>query len=123
MKYITCQNCYSNYESEIARCPDCNASQGKKDDGLISFTDDVRSEISRFGGIVYDIIPLPFEKYIVPCEWGVVFFDNKKHSFWSYLCGIVDSVAVNEYIEVIHGNDKDYLTIDRGTLIKREILK
>ena len=35
MKYITCQNCYSSYESESVRCPDCNASQGKKDDGLI----------------------------------------------------------------------------------------
>ncbi|KGA31029.1 hypothetical protein [Pectobacterium odoriferum] len=123
MKYITCQNCYSSYESEEERCPDCNASQGKKDDGVIFFTDDVRSEISRLGGIVYDIIPLSFERYIVPCEWGVIFFDNKNQFSWNYLCGIIDSVEVNEYVEVIHGNDKDYLSVDKGNLIKRETLK
>ena len=96
MKYITCQNCYSSYESEETRCPDCNASQGKKDDGVIFFTDYVRSEISRLGGIVYDIIPLSFERYIVPCEWGVIFFDNKNQFSWNYLCGIIDSVEVND---------------------------
>ncbi|WP_233981381.1 hypothetical protein [Pectobacterium versatile] len=123
MKYITCQNCYSSYESEETRCPDCNASQGKKDDGVIFFTDDVRSEISRLGGIVYDIIPLSFERYIVPCEWGVIFFDNKNQFSWNYLCGIIDSVEVNEYVDVFHGNDKDYLSIDKGRLIKRETLR
>ncbi|MBA5603727.1 hypothetical protein H1224_22075 [Pectobacterium aroidearum] len=123
MKYITCQNCYSNYEPEEERCPDCNSSQGKKDDGLIVFTDDVRSEISRLGGIFYDIIPLSFERYIVPCEWGVIFFDNKNQFSWDYLCGIISSVKVNEYVEVFHGNDKDYLSIEKGKLIKRETLR
>ncbi|WDF98041.1 hypothetical protein PSR30_16820 [Pectobacterium carotovorum subsp. carotovorum] len=122
MKYILCKNCYSSYEPEAARCPDCNASQGKKDDGLIFFTDDVRSEISRLGGIVYDIIPLPLERYIVPCEWGVIFYDNKNQLSWNYLCGIIDSVEVNEYVEIFHDNDKDYLSIDKGKLIKREAL-
>ncbi|MBA0179884.1 hypothetical protein H0251_09580 [Pectobacterium carotovorum] len=123
MKYITCQNCYSSYESEETCCPDCNASQGKKDDGLIVFTDDVRSEISRLGGILYEIIPLSFERYIVPCEWGGIFFDNKNQFSWDYLCGIISSVKVNEYVEVFHGNDKDYLSIDKGKLIKIEALK
>ncbi|WP_224653563.1 hypothetical protein [Pectobacterium versatile] len=123
MKYILCKNCYSNYESEAARCPDCNASQGKKDDGLIFFTDDVRNKISRLGGIVYDIIPLFFERYIIPCEWGVIFFDNKSQFSWGYFCGIIDSVEVNEYVEIIHGNDKNYLSIDKGKLIKRETLR
>ncbi|GKW26503.1 hypothetical protein PEC311524_40970 [Pectobacterium carotovorum subsp. carotovorum] len=123
MKYITCQNCCSGYESEAARCPDCNVSQEKKDDGLIFFTDDVRSEISRLGGITYDIIPLSFERYIVPCEWGVIFFDNKNKTSWNYLCGIINSVEVSEYVEVFHGNEKDYLSIDKGKLIKREALR
>ncbi|MBA0198692.1 hypothetical protein H4F51_20685 [Pectobacterium brasiliense] len=123
MKYITCQNCYSSYESESVRCPDCNASQGKKDDGLIFFTDDARSEISQLGGVVYDIIPLSFERYIVPCEWGVIFFDNKNQLSWSYLCGIIYSVEVSEYVEVFHGNNKDYLSIEKGKLIKRETLR
>ncbi|AYH00391.1 hypothetical protein F6Q07_06265 [Pectobacterium parmentieri] len=123
MKYISCQNCYSNYEPAEMRCPDCNASQGKKDDGLIVFTDSVRYEISRLGGIVYDIIPLPFYRYIIPCEWGVIFFDNKKQTSWNYLCGIINSVTVHDYVEVCHGVHKDYLAIDKGKLIKRKLLK
>ncbi|MBC3216351.1 hypothetical protein [Serratia fonticola] len=120
MKYTTCQNCYSSYESDLERCPDCNASQGEKDDGLIVFTEEARSEISRLGGIVYDVIHLPEYRYLIPCEWGVLLYNNAKKSFWHYLCGIVDAVVVNEYVEITHGDKRDYLTLDDGRLIKRE---
>lgn len=53
----------------------------------------------------------------------MIFFDNKNQFSWDYLCGIISSVKVNEYVEVFHGNDKDYLSIDKGKLIKRETLK
>lgn len=122
MKDMICQNCYSRYAPEDVRCSDCGASQGKKDDGFILFTESVRDEISRFGGIMHDIIPISFERYIIPCEWGVIFFDNKNRTSWCYLCGIVVAVVVHDYVEVSYGKNKDTLSIDKGELIKREKL-
>lgn len=48
-----------------------------------------------------------------------MFFDNKNQFSWNYLCGVIDSVEVSEYVEVLHGNNKDYLSIEKGKLIKR----
>ncbi|WP_261142994.1 hypothetical protein [Serratia fonticola] len=120
MKYTNCQNCYSNFELDLQRCPDCNASQGEKDDGIMVFTEEARSEISRLGGAVHDIIHLDDECYLIPCEWGVIRYDNANKTFWHYLCGVVDSVEVNEYVEITHGDKRDYLTLDDGKLVKRK---
>lgn len=118
MKYTLCQNCYSTYEPELERCPECNVSQGKEDDGLITFTEEARSEISRLGGIMHDIIHLPDDCYLLPCEWGVIHYDNAKKTLWHFLCGIVNAVEVNEYVEILHGGKRDYLTLDDGRLVK-----
>ncbi|MNO02470.1 hypothetical protein D3C81_2228800 [compost metagenome] len=47
-------------------------------------------------------------------------YDNANNTFWHYLCGVVDSVEVNEYVEITHGDKRDYLTLDDGKLVKRK---
>ncbi|WPN57908.1 hypothetical protein [Pseudomonas sp. P9_31] len=120
MKYKACENCYAHYDAKLNRCPDCNTSQGRLDDGIIVFTEATREEISNLGGIIWNIISIDSKQHILPCEWGVIYFHSETGRHWSYLCGIVDKVTVNQYIEVAHGGIKDFLEITSGKLIKRE---
>lgn len=117
MNYYTCENCCNLYEKELACCPYCNTSKGKKDDGIIVFDDKARYEISTLGGMIFPPINLPsmVNCYIIPCEWGIIRFDFDKSVRWTYFCGLVENVEIQNYVQVINTRKiKYFLDIETG---------
>jgi hypothetical protein len=61
---------------------------------------EARSEISRLAVLCMMLFIISDDFYLIPSEWGVIRYDNANKTFWHYLCGVIDSVEVNEYVGI-----------------------
>lgn len=108
--YISCENCLSGYEENLQNCPTCNAEKDGLKDAKIIFSNEVKVELSKLGGLITNFFYSTSNPIhvIMPCEWGVVVLNTETNAAWSFLAGLVAQIELIDTTIVIHTGIKEY---------------